>query len=211
MQFLGLAAALAVLAILVLLVALRLLLGGRWFLAWLRGTLGLCLLIVGVIVSLVSYDISSYREHSDDEVALSQIRINQTAVGNFQVQHLMGAQTDSFFVHGSDWRVIAHMLDWQGFAAQLGLKPGYRLDSFLSADNEQQRLVASLLDIDFWRFARDQREHLTTVKPEQIESSAYPLSHGAEYRIVLRGGQIEAQPLNEIAILALQNEHDKKD
>ena len=59
MQYLGLAIVVALLALIVLLVALRLLLG-HWFMGWLRGTCGFVVLALAGLIALIGYDISTY-------------------------------------------------------------------------------------------------------------------------------------------------------
>ena len=60
MQYDGLAWAVALLAVLVLLVALRILLNTGWFLGWLRGTCGLAFLALAGLVGLLAYDLYAY-------------------------------------------------------------------------------------------------------------------------------------------------------
>ena len=60
MQYDGLAWAVALLAVLALLVALRILLNTGWFLGWLRGTCGLAFLALAGLVGLVAYDLYAY-------------------------------------------------------------------------------------------------------------------------------------------------------
>jgi len=60
MQYLGLAIVVALLAVIVLLVALRLLLGGNWLMGWLRGTCGFLVLALAGLIAMVGYDVSTY-------------------------------------------------------------------------------------------------------------------------------------------------------
>lgn len=60
MQYDGLAWAVALLAVLALLVALRILLNTGWFLGWLRGTCGLAFLALAGLVGLLAYDLYTY-------------------------------------------------------------------------------------------------------------------------------------------------------
>jgi len=60
MQYLGLAIVIALLAVIVLLVALRLLLGGHWLMGWLRGTCGFLVLLFAGLIGLIGYDVSTY-------------------------------------------------------------------------------------------------------------------------------------------------------
>ena len=60
MQYDGLAWAVALVAMLALLVALRILLNTGWFLGWLRGTCGLAFLALAGLIGLAAYDLYSY-------------------------------------------------------------------------------------------------------------------------------------------------------
>ncbi len=60
MQYLGLAVVVGFLALLIVLVALRLLFGGHWLLGWLRGNLGLLFLAAAGLVGLLAYEVSQY-------------------------------------------------------------------------------------------------------------------------------------------------------
>ena len=67
MQYDGLAWAVALLAVLALLVALRMLLNTGWFLGWLRGTCGLAFLALAGLVGLVAYDLYAYEPLQPDK------------------------------------------------------------------------------------------------------------------------------------------------
>lgn len=214
MQFIGLGIGIAILALVILLFAARLLLGERWLMGWLRGMLGLSLLSIAVIGALIAYDISTYAEIPSDKPLLT---ISAKAEGpqRYRVTVLEGATERSFLLDGDLWQLDARQLHWKGLADLIGLKSGYRLETlngrFFAI--EQQELAAfthvelakSRYGVDFWQWLRNFEKDLFIVDANPLRVSYLPIADGAVYSVSLVPTGLMAEPLNNAAQQALKD------
>ncbi|UCJ15357.1 hypothetical protein K5Q02_16025 [Pseudomonas sp. MM211] len=213
MQYNGLAWATALLALLVVFVAVRILFGGRWFLAWLRGTCGLVFLAVAVLVGLVAYDLSRYDPWPADKPLLT---LSFHRAGNvYQVDITEGGAQRSVNLEGDLWQLDARLLQWKGLAALIGLEPGYRLEKlnsrFLAIEQQSQarytqvELTQSLYDVDLWRWLRVGQHDLFMFDAQARRVTYLPMADGAVFNISLTPTGLLAQPMNQAAHQALQD------
>ncbi|KIQ04879.1 MULTISPECIES: hypothetical protein [Pseudomonas] len=213
MQYNGLAWATALLALLVLFVAVRILFGGRWFLAWLRGTCGLVFLLAAVLVGLVAYDLSRYEPWPADKPLLT---LSFHRAGNvYQVDITEGAAQRSVNLEGDLWQLDARLLQWKGLADLIGLEPGYRLEKlnsrFLAIEQQSQarytqvELTQSLYGVDLWRWLRLGQHDLFMFDAQARRVTYLPMADGAVFNISLTPTGLLAQPMNQAAHQALQD------
>lgn len=210
MQFMGLAAGVAFLALLILLAGVRGLLRGSWFLGWLKGTLGLSAILLAVAGGLAAYDLGQYQQERFEELTLAQLKINKTPDDRFELNLITPAGRQATIMEGDSWRVDARMLDWQGLASLIGLQPGYRLDRLHTVYSDSSRQVASRYAqaaltekwpgvIDMWLLAYEHRKSISLIRPALLQSAYHPLADGAEYQIVLHDQQLHVRPVNALA------------
>ncbi|SDI24023.1 hypothetical protein SAMN05216588_113113 [Pseudomonas flavescens] len=213
MQYNGLAWATALLALLVLFVALRVLFGGRWFLAWLRGTCGLVLLGGAVLVGLLAYDLSRYRTWPADAPLLT-LSFHRT--GNlYRVDILEAGVERSVTLEGDLWQLDVRLLQWKGLAQLIGLQPGYRLEKlggrFLAIEQQNQarytqvQLTRSHYGVDLWRWLRLGHHDLLLFDAQARRVTYLPMADEAVFNIGLTPGGLLAQPMNQAAHQALQD------
>lgn len=213
MQYNGLAWATALLALLVLFVAVRILFGGRWFLAWLRGTCGLVFLAVAVLVGLVAYDLSRYDPWPADKPLLT-LSFHRTA-NVYQVDITEDGAQRSVNLEGDLWQLDARLLQWKGLAALIGLEPGYRLEKlnsrFLAIEQQSQarytqvELTQSLYGVDLWRWLRLGQHDLFMFDAQARRVTYLPMADGAVFNISLTPTGLLAEPMNQAAHQALQD------
>lgn len=213
MQYNALAWATALLALLVLFIALRILFGGRWFLAWLRGTSGLVFLAAATLVALVAYDLSRYESLPANKPLLT-LSFHRTA-NVYQVDILQGGAQRSVNLEGDLWQLDVRLLQWKGLAALIGLEPGYRLEKlnsrFLSIEQQSQarytqaELTHSLYGVDLWRWLRLGQHDLFLFKPQALRVTYLPMADGAVYAVSLSPTGLMAKPLNQAADQALKD------
>lgn len=213
MQYNGLAWATALLALLVLFVAVRILFGGRWFLAWLRGTCGLAFLAVAVLVGLVAYDLSRYDPWPADKPLLT-LSFHRTA-NVYQVDITENGAQRSVNLEGDLWQLDARLLQWKGLADLIGLEPGYRLEKlnsrFLAIEQQSQarytqvELTQSLYGVDLWRWLRLGQHDLFMFDAQARRVTYLPMADGAVFNISLTPTGLLAEPMNQAAHQALQD------
>lgn len=214
MQFIGLAGGFAVLALVVLYFATRILAADRWLLGWLRGMLGLSLLAVALIGGLVAYDISTYQEIPQDQ-PLFTLSVQAQSPQRYQVTILEGATERKFLLDGDLWQLDARQLKWKGLADLIGLQSGYRLETlngrFLAIEQQelaqftQVELARSMYGIDFWYWLRAFQKDLFIVDANALRVSYLPIADGAVYSVNLVPTGLLAKPLNSAAQQALKD------
>ncbi|MCA6060923.1 cation/multidrug efflux pump [Thalassolituus sp. ST750PaO-4] len=186
--------------------------GRDWFIQWLKGTVGLVLLVSSIVAVFMLVDIWSYKQLLKEEplVSVSVYQLDD------QVFDLTLVDTDNherrFKILGDQWQLDVRLLVWNGPFAALGATPLYRLDRlsgrYLSLEQERtaERSVYSLAEsrwFDLWDSLRHHKHWLDA----QFGSAVYmPLVNGAVYSVQLSPKGLIARPLNDVAEQALQGE-----
>ncbi|MBS7325225.1 MAG: hypothetical protein KIG85_01220 [Thiopseudomonas sp.] len=214
MQFTGLAAGLAVPGLIVLVLGLRILWSGGWFVIWLRATCGLCLIALAALSALLAYDVGTYREQQSGH-SIAMLEVGSGDQGRHRVTLSDGQQVQHFLLDGELWGLDVQQLDWRGLASLIGLKPGYRLLAanarFLSIEQQnearyqEQRLSRSLLGVDLWQWLQQAGGRVALVEAELARLSFIPLVEGARYSVEWLPTGLQAKPQNDIAREALSN------
>ncbi|MFZ6049994.1 hypothetical protein ACFW0H_28185 [Pseudomonas sp. CR3202] len=208
MQYDGLAWATALLALLVAVVAGRVLFNRSWFLGWLRGTCGLAFLALALLVALVARDLWSYSELPQDKPLVT---LNFKALGpqNYQVTLLEGGSEREVLLDGDLWQLDARLFKWKGLGELLGLAPGYRLERISGrylaieqqalAQHPRAQLASSPYGVDLWRWLRLAQRDFFLFAPEAQRVTYLPMADGAVYSVNLSPTGLMAQPLNPVA------------
>lgn len=212
MQYDGLAWTFALVALLALLVAARILFDRHWFLGWLRGCAGLAFVALATLVGLAAWDLRSYQALPADR-PLATLSFHQLAPQRFEVKVLEGNDERTVELSGDLWQLDARIIQWKGLAALIGLAPGYRLQSlggrYLAMEQQEQARRIELADdghgIDLWRWLRDGPHDLLIFKPVAGRVNFLPLADQAVFAVHLGPAGLQAEPVNQAAILALQN------
>lgn len=188
MQFIGLGIGFAILALVVLLFATRVLLTGSWLLGWLRGMFGLTLLGIAVAGGLVAYDISTYQQIPSDKPLL-MLSAQAEGPQRYRITIVEGAAERSFLLDGELWQLDVRQLKWKGLADLIGLKQGYRLDTisgrFFSIEQQQLaqfsqvKLTKSLYGADFWQGLRTLNKDLFVVDANALRVNYLPIAAGS--------------------------------
>ncbi|WAJ39766.1 hypothetical protein OU800_11260 [Pseudomonas sp. GOM7] len=214
MQYNGLAWATALLAVLALLVALRILLNSGWFLGWLRGTCGLAFLALATLVGLVAYDLYSYSPLPDDK-PLVTLSFKADGPQRYSVTLLEGGRERKVTLEGDMWQLDGRLIRWKGIAALIGLQPGYRLERlsgrFLAIEQQalaqhgRVQLAQSPYGIDLWRWLRLNQRDLFLFEPQALRVTYLPIAADATYSVRLTPTGLLAEPMNPAAEAALKN------
>ncbi|WP_439888508.1 hypothetical protein ACSX1C_05040 [Pseudomonas sp. MBLB4123] len=213
MQYDALAWATALLALLAVVVAARILFNPRWFFGWLRGTCGLAFLAVAGLIGLVAYDLSSYRPIVEGKpLATLTFQADGSA---YRVSVQEGGRERTFTFEGDLWQLDARLLQWKGLAALIGLQPGYRLEKLSGrfftieqqalAQHARVELAQSPYGVDLWRWLRLGRHDLFMFDAQARRVTFLPLADKAVYAVSLTPTGLLAQPMNPAADKALQD------
>jgi len=214
MQYLGLAIVIALLAVIVLLVALRLLLGGHWLMGWLRGTCGFLVLLFAGLIGLVGYDVSTYAALPDKK-PLVTVSFHAQGPQRYEVSLEQGNETRTVMLEGDLWQLDLHLLRWKSLAELIGLESGYRLERlsgrYLAVEQQNiarhGRVVLSenLLGADIWDALQLERRDLRFLEPQVLRVEYMPIADGAAYAVELAPTGLLAKPVNAAATEALKN------
>lgn len=214
MQFIGLGIGIAILALVVLLFATRILFDKHWLMGWLRGMFGLTLLSAAVAGGLIAYDISTYQEIPSDKPLL-MLSAQAEGVQRYRVNIIEGAVERNFLLDGDLWQLDVRQLKWKGLADLIGLNQGYRLEvlsgRFLSIEQQELaqfthvELAKSLYGADFWKGLRNFNKDLFVVEANALRVNYLPIADGAVYSVSLTPTGLLAKPLNSAAQQAVKD------
>lgn len=214
MQYLGLAVVIALLAVIVLLVALRLLLGGSWLMGWLRGTCGFAVLALAGLIGLIGYDISTYSALPNNQ-PLVTLTFQAQGPQRYEVRLERGKETRTAMLEGDLWQLDLHVLRWKSLAELIGLESGYRMERlsgrYLAV--EQQNLARhgrvllseKPLGVDIWQTLELGQRDMHLVDAQLLRVDYMPIADGAAYAVELAPTGLIAKPVNAAAIEALKN------
>ncbi len=215
MQYLGLAIVVALLALIVLLVALRLLLGGHWFMGWLRGTCGFVVLALAGLIALIGYDISTYTALPPEQKPLVTLTFQAQGAQRYEVTLGQGKETRTVMLEGDLWQLDLNLLRWKSLAELIGLESGYRLERlsgrYLAVEQQNLarhgRVVLSEkpLGMDIWQSLQLGQRDMYLVEAQALRVDYMPIADGASYAVELAPTGLLARPLNAAATEALKN------
>lgn len=214
MQYLGLAIVIALLAVIVLLVALRLLLGGSWLMGWLRGTCGFVVLALAGLIGLIGYDISTYASLPGEQ-PLVTLTFQAQGPQRYEVRLDQGKETRTAMLEGDLWQLDLHMLRWKSLAELIGLESGYRLERlsgrYLAVEQQnlarygRVELSEKPLGVDIWQSLELGQRDMHLVDAQMLRVDYMPIADGAAYIVELAPTGLIAKPANAAATEALKN------
>ncbi len=207
-----LSATLALLAVLIIFVALKILFGRAWFLAWLRGTASIFAILFSLMIVAFAWDFVTYNVISQDKT-VATVSVIEIGDQEFQLDvALPEGDTSSHKISGDLWQLDARLINWVGVMELIGLKPGYRLDRlsgrYISLEQERnaKRTVYNINNdysvIDVWSVINN-NAWLPWVSAKYGSATYLPMKDGALYAVTLTQQGIIARPLNESAEKAI--------
>lgn len=214
MQYDGLALGVALLALLALLIAARILFNSAWLAGFLRGCCGLAFVAIALGILLLANDLRSYQPLAPDK---SVVTLSFQAQGpqHYQVSLQEGGIERVVSVEGDLWQLDARLLQWKGLLGLLGLQTGYRLEQlsgrFLAIEQQdkalhtQVSLAQSRYGIDLWRWLRTGPHDLFVLDALARRVTYLPMADQAVYSVSLTPTGLLAKPLNQVATQALKD------
>ena len=214
MQYDGLALGVALLALLALLIAARILFNTRWLAGFSRGCCGLAFVALAGGIVLLAIDVRSYQPLASDK---SVVTLSFQAQGpqRYQVSLQEGGHERLVALEGDLWQLDARLLQWKGLVALLGLQTGYRLEKlsgrFLAIEQQDKALFTevslaqSAYGVDLWRWLRTGQHDLFMLDALARRVVYLPMADQAVYSVSLTPTGLLAQPLNQVAVQALKD------
>lgn len=182
-----------------------------------RGVLGGGVFLgIAAIVGLLGLNVQTYHRLTyERQVATIEVRQKGPQLFDATVTEPPTEQdpqgvTNTFEIHGDEWRIEARVLKWKPWANVLGLDSQYRLDRFSGryADTQQELTAErSAYDIrptrssglDLWPIAREYSEYVPLVDTLYGSGAYMPMSDGARYEVRITQNGLIARPTNEAA------------
>ncbi len=214
MQYLGLAVVVAILALIIVLVAVRVLVGGHWLLGWLRGTFGMLVMALAALIGLIAWDLSTYQPLKIGTTLVS-LSFKSDGQQRYQVRMEEGGKVRFVTLEGDLWQLDLRALHWKGIAALIGLEPGYRLEKlsgrYLAVEQQDHlrhphvKLAHSRAGVDFWLWLQRCQCAPLVVEAQPRRVSFLPIADGAEYRVEMAPTGLLAKPVNAAAERAMND------
>lgn len=215
---LGVAVVLAGFSLIALLLTWSRWLAGRRWAAGGHVLMAVCAGWGALLLGSVQSSLASYEPvHRAQPVA--ELYVEQTGSGRFRgtLTRLPAGQVQVFELTGDQWRLEARTLDWQGRAAQLGLRPRYRLERLstrLGARSSAPEpgkapevstyaLVTDSGD-DLWAKARTRPAWTRHLRGGHADGPWRPLANGARFSVRLESQALRVDPANEAAAASLK-------
>lgn len=213
-MFTGIAVVVALVAVTVALLGLRLLLGRHWLRGWLRGTTGLLLTAAAVALVLAALDLQGYRRLLAEQ-PVAELAFSAVAPRHWRVELTEPAAAPRHFeLHGELWQLDVRLLRWHPSLLRLGIRPGYRLDRLSGRYHrveDELALPRTVIALDgdgadtagFWQWL-GQREWLPLVDAYYGSGAFLPMRDGARFTVSLGPSGLVARPLNSPARAAVE-------
>jgi len=199
---------------LTLLVALSRWLAGRKWASLGHVALSAVLLSAAAQLQPVAANLATYqRLPANAPVAQVYCERKASRTHRITLTRLPGGQMQVFEVTGDEWRIDARTLGWKGPAADLGLRPGFRLDRlstrFLKAGQPEGEAPSSYAlseerGDDVWAQARTGTFWSGYAVADHAFGPWLPLAQGARYEVAFDAKGLKARASNEAAAKALQ-------
>lgn len=214
MQYLGLAVVVALLALIVALMAVRMLASGHWLLGWLRGSFGMLIMTLAALTGLVAWDLASYQPLNTG-ASLVSLSFKADGQQRYQVRVEEGQKVRFVTLEGDLWQLDMRVLNWKGIAALIGLEPGYRLERlsgrYLAVEQQEHllhpyvTLADSRAGVDFWRWLQHCQCAPLLIEAQHRRISFLPIADGAEYQVAMAPTGLLAKPANAAAEQAMKD------
>ena len=213
MVYTSLAGIIVLLALVVVAGAGRLLLKGSWVMGWIRGMVGLALLLMATTLVFAALDLYSYKQLGKEQ-SIATLSFNRKGAELYQVSLVDSSGVEQIYeLNGDLWQLDARIIKWNRSLAGLGLTPGYRLDRlsgrYFSLEKEQNekhsvyQLGQSQSVLDIWSWLREYGRSLSVIDATYGSATYLPMEDGALFSVSLTGTGLIARPLNDRAKAAV--------
>lgn len=208
MQFDGVAFAIGAIALVAFLIALKLLLNFKWVFGWLRGTIGMSLLALTVVLGFCVLDIRTYQPMISGQ-PLATLSLEKKAMQQFNLRLVDNNGVESrYALSGDAWKLTANVIDWAPRFYILGMVPGYRFNAFegkyyslvMERKKEaEEKVIQNSALLDVWSLLNTYMPSSDLIKTKLAVVPAQAMVDGAQYELLVKEGHLTVRPLNEVA------------
>src|SRR6266481_6620110 len=216
MTFTALIVVFALVGILFLFAAVRLLRRRRVVGGVLNGATALVLILLSVCAALIAANLRTYQRLTYEQPA-GELQFMRTGQREFNaVLTYPGGDHASFALRGDEWQVDARVLKWHAFANLVGFDTAYRLErisgrySRIEDERTEPRTVYDLHApgrIDPWELIHRYRAWVPWMDALYGSATFLPMADGALYEIKVSQSGLIARPLNQAAREAVGSWH----
>lgn len=203
-----------IVAILALALSAKLLLNKKWLVGFLRGCLGIFLLLLTALLGFSARDIFSYKAiENNHSIATLSFRKKEGNSYSVELQEAAGKYYTAD-IEGQQWQLNVRMFKWTPLLGAAGFRAGYRLEDIsgrfieLQFDKMVEKPVVQKMNIsapiDVWNFLNQHPAALPSVEAYIGSPIFTPAADGAIYDVVLSGQNLTVNPLNDAAKSALK-------
>lgn len=181
---------------------------GGWILAWVRGTLGLGLVALAILMILYGMDLRYYQVLTSEQ-PVARILVSRLDTQLWQVQIQSTDEDVTAEIAGDEWQIDARVLRWPASWQALGFKTRYRLDRIsgryrdVSQEVSRPRTAVELgrepFAEDIWNRLAEFSSTMEWLDAAYGSSAYHPLRDGAVYDVSLTNAGLISRPVNEEA------------
>lgn len=219
MTYTILAAFTVAIAFVVVLGATRILFKRNWFLGWLRGMAGFCLVAIACVLSLMAWDISSYKQLTKEQ-PIASLSFQNIGPQEYEVNLVDASGTEKKYrLMGDLWQLDARILKWNNLIAAMGVEAGYRLDRlsgrYYSLEKERsndrtvydlakkRKILGQSINFDIWGWLKSNGRSMKIVDASYGSATYLPMEDGALFSVTLSSTGLVARPANKTAKAAV--------
>ena len=200
----------AIVALVLLWLAGRLLLDMHWVLGWLKGTLGLLLLSGSFCILVVGWDLWHYHT-LQNETVVATVSFTETGPQQYEMTLTGGKFTKlTVPVQGDLWRAeFAVVSVAPDMADGLPAEPIYRFQAiqsrYLTLEQEQEQgsqrvaLHRPYADMDSWPVLLWFNDQISVLQAQEKLTPYMPMVDGVIFNVLLSVDGVRAEPVNEAA------------
>jgi len=187
---------------------------GRWFTAWLKGSLALMLCIASLTGLFTAWQMAKFSAYSQ-ESAIGTLSAKQLSSQKYIVAiSLIDSPTSEYLIYGDYWQIDARLIIWDEWLSLFSVNTAYQLDRlsgrYDKIDQEQNAersvydLRESILAFDLWDFISS-KPWLPGLEAKVGSGTFVPLKDGAKYSLWVQRENLLAKSENKAAESALNN------
>ncbi|MGB3620561.1 MAG: hypothetical protein WBA20_04375, partial [Ketobacter sp.] len=111
----------AIISVLALVASLFMLLNKEWIVGWVKGSIGMVLLLIAVIMGLTALNVNGYQPVRD-EITVATISFDKVERQLYKANIVIASSGSEipFEIHGDLWQIDARVIKWKGLLASLG-------------------------------------------------------------------------------------------
>jgi hypothetical protein len=191
-----------------------------WIRGWLRGNVGIAVLLLSGAVTVFAFNMFHYQTHEVGR-PLTSVSIERLSTGQFRLT-ITDEVGDQLYkdVAGDVWYITYRMVTWGSLPTSLGMPPGYRMERLTTRlhgtpvageatvrgeVSSDVSLMEPELLFDSWPVLDGLSAVLPWVRADRHESGLVPLVDGAVFAVHQASNGLLVRPVNDMAEVSLKS------